>query len=269
MRADAYPGSTPRTHGTAPPPGSPARLPGRHAEGQKAFPARLGLLGVALGHLIFKAPFRHVLAGPRAIVQLDAVAVTGVPSPAFAIGNPAQIQAGCPVLAVGLPACYLVELENVEMGVPSVVPVAPAPVGDLQRPDLSDPSHLSENRDHCAIFQETHKGLALLCKEHREVVTSLVGGGQRQEGNRAPLGLVHLHCVQQLDAPALRDLGCADRARPDAAACLQTPIAGRVVGLGLPDLNVCAPGADTHAFRCPARWQDGTGNRLQGELLNP
>jgi hypothetical protein len=42
-----------------------------------------------------------------------------------------------------------------------------------------------------------------------------------------------------------------------------------MVGLGLPDLNVCAPGTNAHALRRPARWQDGAGYRLQCEPLNP
>ena len=96
---------------------------------------------------------------------------------------------------------------------PTIVPVAPAPVGDLQRPDLSDPSHLCKNSLDGAISEEALQGLALLFQENREVVTSLVGCGQRQKGYRAPLGLVHLHCVQQLDAPTLGDLGRTHRAR--------------------------------------------------------
>ncbi len=114
------------------------------------------------------------------------------------------------------------------------------------------------------------QGIALLFQEHREVVTSLVGGGQRQQGYSAPLGLVHLHCVQQLDAPTLRDLGSADRARPNAATCLEPTIASGLVGLGLPDLNVCTSSPKAKAFRSPkGLGKDLTGSGLQGEPLNP
>ena len=120
------------------------------------------------------------------------------------------------------------------------------------------------------VSEEALQGLALLFQERREVVTSLVWCGQREKGYRAPLGLVHLHCVQQLDAPTLRNLGRTHRASPNAAACLQTPIAGGVVSLGLPDLNIWrASSPKAKAFRGPGLGKNLTGSGLQGKPLNP
>lgn len=52
------------------------------------------------------------------------------------------------------------------------------------------------------------------------------------------MGLVHLHGVDEFDPPPLCDLGRAHRTCPDAATGLQPLVAGRAMGLGLPDLDV-------------------------------
>ena len=80
------------------------------------------------------------------------------------------------------------------------------------------------------------QGLSLLVQQLGQNVAALVRSGQGQEEDRAALGLVQLHGVQQLDAPTLGDLCRADRASPDAPAGLQTAIAGRAVLL---DFHTC------------------------------
>ena len=100
------------------------------------------------------------------------------------------------------------------------------------------------------------QGLSLLVQQLGQNVAALVGGGEGQEIDRAALGLVQLHGVQQLDAPPLRDLCRADRASPDAPAGLQTAIAGRAVLLGFPDLNVTVMRPDSEAFRRAAFGED-------------
>ena len=100
------------------------------------------------------------------------------------------------------------------------------------------------------------QGLALLGQQVAQYIAALVGCGQGQEEDRAALGLVQLHGVQQLDAPPLRDLCRADRASPDAPAGLQAGIAGRAVFLGFPDLNVTVVGPDSQAFSRAAFGED-------------
>ena len=73
------------------------------------------------------------------------------------------------------------------------------------------------------------QGLALLGQQVGQDVAPLVGCGQGQEIDRAALGLVQLHGVQQLNAPPFRDLCRTDWAGPDTPAGLQTAIAGRAV----------------------------------------
>ena len=124
------------------------------------------------------------------------------------------------------------------MGVPAVVPGRLAPVGHFQRPNLPNMAHLLENLLDLAVTKEGLQGLSLLVQQLAQNVAPLVRSGQGQEVDRAALGLVQLHGLQQLDAPPLRDLCRADRAGPDAPAGLKTAIAGRAVFPRLPDLNV-------------------------------
>ena len=121
---------------------------------------------------------------------------------------------------------------------PAVVSGRLSSVRDLQRPDLSDVPHLLENLLDLAVTEEGLKGLSLLVQQLAQNVAALVRSGQGQEVDRAALGLVQLHGLQQLDAPPLRDLCRADRAGPDAPAGLKTAIAGRAVFPRRPDLNV-------------------------------
>ena len=105
-------------------------------------------------------------------------------------------------------------------------------MGHFQRPNLPNMAHLLENLLDLAVTEEGLQGLSLLVQQLGQNVAALMGGGEGQEIDRAALGLVQLHGVQQLDAPPFRDLGRADRASPDAPAGLQTAIAGRAVLLG-------------------------------------
>jgi hypothetical protein len=136
-----------------------------------------------------------------------------------------------------------VELEDVEMRMPSVVLFRLSAMGDLKRTNLADVTHLSHNGLDFPITQEALQCLALLFQELGEVVAALMGCGEGQKGHRATLCPVNVHGLEQFNPATLCDLGGADRARPNAATGLQTAIAGRVVFLGLPDLNVCASSA--------------------------
>ena len=142
------------------------------------------------------------------------------------------------------------------MGVPAVVPGCFTTVGHLQRPYLADVPHLLENLLDLAVTEEGLQGLSLLVQQLGQNVAALMGGGQGEKEDRAALGLVQLHGVQQLDAPPFRDLGRADRASPDAPAGLQTAIAGRAVLLGFPDLNVTVMRPDSEAFSRAAFGED-------------
>ena len=59
------------------------------------------------------------------------------------------------------------------------------------------------------------------------------------------------------------------RAHPHTAAGLQTPITGRFVVLGLPDLNVLVMGANAQAFCSSGIGEDVAGNRLEREAFHP
>ena len=115
------------------------------------------------------------------------------------------------------------ELEDVEVRMPAVVSGGLAPVSDLQRPHLAYVPHLLENLLDLAVTEEGLQGLSLLVQQLGQNVAALVRSGQGQEEDRAALGLVQLHGVQQLDAPTLGDLCRADRASPDAPQVCRPP----------------------------------------------
>ena len=64
----------------------------------------------------------------------------------------------------------------------------------------------------------------------------------------AATGAMHGHGLLYLTPTAFNHLGPTHRAHPHTAAGLQTPITGRFVVLGLPDLNVLVMGANAQAF---------------------
>ena len=85
----------------------------------------------------------------------------------------------------------------------------------------------------------------------------------------AATGAMHGHGLLYLTPTAFNHLGPTHRAHPHTAAGLQTPITGRFVVLGLPDLNVLVMGANAQAFCSSGIGEDVAGNRLEREAFPP
>ena len=81
----------------------------------------------------------------------------------------------------------------------------------------------------------------------------------------AATGAMHGHGLLYLTPTAFNHLGPTHRAHPHTAAGLQTPITGRFVVLGLPDLNVLVMGANAQAFCSSGIGEDVAGNRLSAK----
>ena len=85
----------------------------------------------------------------------------------------------------------------------------------------------------------------------------------------AATGAMLGHCLLYFTPATFHHLCTADWTHPDAAAGLQTTIAGSLVLLGLPHLHVTIVGANTQAFSRSGIGEDVAGNRLEREAFHP
>ena len=94
-------------------------------------------------------------------------------------------------------------------------------------------------------------------------------GCSGQQVHFAATGAMHGHGLLNLTPTAFNHLGPTYRAHPDTTAGLQTPITGRLVVLGLPDLHVLGMGANAQAF-CSSGIQGGCrGQQTEARSVPP
>ena len=96
-----------------------------------------------------------------------------------------------------------------------------------------------------------------------------MGCSQGQQMHFTTTGAMLGHCLLYFPAATFHHLCAADWTHPDAAAGLQTAIAGSLVLLGLPHLHVTIVGANTQAFCSSGIGKDVAGHRLKREAFHP
>ena len=113
------------------------------------------------------------------------------------------------------------------------------------------------------------QSLALTLQKALQRVKTGMRYREGQQVHFAATGAMHGHGLLYFTPTAFNHLGPTHRAHPDTPAGLQAAIAGCLVVLGLPHLNIVVIGADTQAFSSSGGRENVAGHRLKREAFHP
>ena len=107
------------------------------------------------------------------------------------------------------------------MWMPSVVDLALAPVRDLQRPDLSDDSHLGKYRPGRPVLKQIFQSEPLFGKQVFQIIGALMWRRERQQIDPTTRRFMRSHRRHNFNPASFRNFCGTHRTGPNRAASLQ------------------------------------------------